>query len=182
MWSRIPHELQQQIKSALLQVLASDDKQTMKNAGTCLAIVAAIEVPDGKWDQFLNSMAENATSENYQYRLASIQTLGFLCEFLETVKKRLQPTQLGQILHSTILNIDDQHEDLTKISVRALSKILQQTRENFKIKEQRDFIMQGICKGMISKNEDIAEEALGCLNDVPNLGYATLGDYIPRIG
>ena len=35
---------------------------------------------------------------------------------------------------------------------------------------------------MISKNEDIAEEALLCLNEVPSIGYATLGEYIPRIG
>ena len=72
MWSQIPVELQTQIKNALLQVLASEDRQTMKNAGLSLAIIAALEVPDGKWPEFLQAMAVNSTSENYQYRLASV--------------------------------------------------------------------------------------------------------------
>ena len=45
--------MKKQIKDALLQFLASEDRQTMKNAGTCLAIVAAVEVPDGLWEPFL---------------------------------------------------------------------------------------------------------------------------------
>ena len=104
----------------------------MKNAGTCLAIVAAVEVPDGLWDQFLQSMADNATQETYQFRLASIQTLGFMSEFLETcVPKRLQAAQIGQILHATILNIDEEHVELTRIAIKALQRVVPSTGQNF---------------------------------------------------
>lgn len=45
-------------------MLASTDRATLKNASIDLAIIAAIEVPDGHWDHFLQSMADNSTNEN----------------------------------------------------------------------------------------------------------------------
>ena len=84
------------IKEALLQILNSECRESLKNASICLAIIAAIEVPDGQWDQFLKLMADNATNENFQFRLASIQTLGFLSEFLEQyIDKQLNQEQIG---------------------------------------------------------------------------------------
>ena len=77
------------VKDALLQMLGSDSRETLKNASICLGIIAAIEVPDGNWDQFLQIMSENAMSDNIQFRLAAIQSLGFLSEFLEYVDKKL---------------------------------------------------------------------------------------------
>ena len=64
-------------------MLSSESKETLKNASICLAIIAAIEVPDGLWSDFLQQMSEHSTQENMQYRFASIQTLGFLSEFLD---------------------------------------------------------------------------------------------------
>ena len=52
------------IKEALLQMLTSENRDTLKSASICLGIIAAIEVPDGHWDQFLQMMSEGATSEN----------------------------------------------------------------------------------------------------------------------
>lgn len=71
------------IKDALLQMLQSENRDTLKNASICLGIIAAIEVPDGLWDQFVDTMASNSTQENFQFRLAAIQTLGFMSEFLD---------------------------------------------------------------------------------------------------
>ena len=45
-------------------MLNSQDRDTLKNASICLAIIAAIEVPDGLWDQFLQLMQENSTNDN----------------------------------------------------------------------------------------------------------------------
>jgi len=42
-------------------MLASEDRPTLKNASICLAIIAAVEVPDGLWDHFLEMMSENST-------------------------------------------------------------------------------------------------------------------------
>ena len=71
---------------------------------------------------------------------------------------------------------------MTYISIKALGAIIEQTGDNFSNKEQRDFIMQAICKASTMRNEDIAEAALQCLIDVPSLGYQALGEYIGQIG
>ena len=52
------------IKQALLQMLASENRDTLKSASICLGIIAAFEVPDGHWNEFLQIMGENAMSEN----------------------------------------------------------------------------------------------------------------------
>ena len=155
----------------------------MKNAGTCLGIVAAVEVPDGLWDEFLQSMAENATQDNYQFRLASIQTLGFMSEFLEPcVPKTLQAGQVGQILHATILNIDAAHPELARIAIKALQRVIPSTANNFQNKEQRDFIMEGVLRAAQMDDDEVQEEAIKALIEIPEISYEHLGEYILQIG
>ena len=102
-------------------MLENQNHNTLKNASICLGIIAAIEVPDGHWDQFLHTMSENSTSQNLQFGRAVVQTLGFLSEFLDQyIDKDLQEAQIGQILHATICNIDQNHIELTQIAVKAL--------------------------------------------------------------
>ena len=51
-------------------------------------------------------MSDNSTSETYVYRLASVQTMGMMVEFLdEYIGKTLRNEQIGQVLHSTICNL-----------------------------------------------------------------------------
>ncbi len=87
-------------------MLQSEDRGSLKDASISLGIIAAIEVPDGKWDYFLETMSANSTSDAFQYRLASIQTMGMMSELLdEHFDKPLNYDQIGLILHSTICNI-----------------------------------------------------------------------------
>lgn len=95
-WYGLSEETRGFIKEALFGMLASEDRGTLKNASICLAIIAAIEVPDGLWDDFLQVMQENSTHENVQHRFATVQTLGLLCEFLdEYFDKQLLQEQIG---------------------------------------------------------------------------------------
>ena len=66
-------------------------------------------------------MASNSTSDNPEFRLAAVQSLGFLCEFLDLYfEKDLGIENIGSILHSMICNIDKDRLELTKIAVKAL--------------------------------------------------------------
>ena len=56
-WYRIDEQLRGFIKEALLGMLQSESRATLLDASICLGIIAAIEVPDGKWDHFLQNMA-----------------------------------------------------------------------------------------------------------------------------
>jgi hypothetical protein len=96
-----------------------------------LAIVASVELPIGHWEDFLTVMASNSTNEERQYRLAAVQTLGQTMEFVEMYEKKLNNTQIGQILHSTVLNINGDDLELTEIAIQALSRAIPSTHENF---------------------------------------------------
>ena len=56
--------MRDQIKDALLSLLADDNPTVVKDAGVCLAIIATVELPVGLWENFLIMMAENATNTN----------------------------------------------------------------------------------------------------------------------
>ena len=55
----------------------------MKNAGLCLASIAFVELQLGLWEDFLTIMENNAVNENILYRLAAMQTLGYLSDLME---------------------------------------------------------------------------------------------------
>ena len=138
----IPEDLSGQIKEALLTLLSNEDQANIKNAGICLAIIAAIEVPRNQWPSFLTMMKDNSTNDNYMWRLAAVQTLGFTCEFLEQiveanpdVPRLLSLEQIGDILHSSVLNIDKNHIELTKIAIKALQRTIPATKPCFAVAE-----------------------------------------------
>ena len=81
-WYRVDQQIRGFIKDALLTMLQNQDRNSLKNASISLGIIAAIEVPDGQWDQFLQTMAENSTAKEFHYRLAAVQTMGMMVEFL----------------------------------------------------------------------------------------------------
>jgi hypothetical protein len=49
----------------------------------CLAVLAVVELPLGLWPDFMATMVSNSSNENYYHRLAAVQTLGLLSEFME---------------------------------------------------------------------------------------------------
>lgn len=94
----MPEDVQQLIKEAFLKLLVNPNRQAMKNAGQALAAVAVVEVPAGKWTDFLQMMASNSTHEIYEFRLAAVETLGLFTEFLEQVDGHLTYEQTCSIL------------------------------------------------------------------------------------
>ena len=89
LWFTLDQTIRGQIKDAFMARLGCANKKDVKNASICLAIIAAVEVPQGKWPEFLSLMAENSTNENFQFRLAALQTLGYMSEFIETQGTKL---------------------------------------------------------------------------------------------
>ena len=86
-------------------------------------------------------MANNATNEDYKFRLAAVQTLGYTMEFIDLYERSLNNSQIGRVLHSTILNIDSQNLELTNIAIQALGRAIPLTQENFAVDDQRAFII-----------------------------------------
>lgn len=75
-----------------------------------------------------------------------MQTLGQTMEFIDLYSRRLNNDQIGRVLHSTVLNIDPANIPLTLIAIKALSRAIPLTSENFSVDEQRNFIVDGLFK------------------------------------
>jgi importin subunit beta-1 len=181
-WFRFDDQLRQQIKEAFLSLLCDANATIVKDAGMCLGIIATVELPLGQWDEFLQMMSANATNEDYKFRLAAVQTLGQTMEFIDQYGKSLNNTQVGQVLHSTILNIDPHNREVTKIAVEALVRAMPLTRENFVIEDQRAFIVDGLFKAAEMDDVDIQEKAMEAISDIPLVGYDTIDQMINKIG
>ena len=111
-WLLLGQTTQHQIREGLFSLFNSKDEPKIKDACMCVAVIARFEIPRGLWDEFLSLMARIATApeHDYHYRLASMQTLGMLSEFMED--EPLTQVQIGHMLHSTIGNIDGAHLEI----------------------------------------------------------------------
>jgi importin subunit beta-1 len=76
----------------------------IKSIATCISAIAVVEIPRGEWPDLINIMSSNANSENYNIKLAAVQTLGFLCEDLDPAN--LSPDQLNDIFGAVLPNIN----------------------------------------------------------------------------
>ena len=66
-------ELRNNIKDALMSNLANENRQQVKSCSLSVATIAAIEVPDGKWDDFINLMEQQAMQEdNFNNRISAL--------------------------------------------------------------------------------------------------------------
>jgi importin subunit beta-1 len=45
--------------------------------------VGVIEVPKGEWNDLIPNLVDNANSQDFNVKMASLMTLGYLCEDIE---------------------------------------------------------------------------------------------------
>ena len=177
-WLAITAETRDQIKYALLQLLAHEDKNRVKASSICLSAIAAIEVSRGMWDQFLQILQQNATSEPYNanIRFAAMICIKNFCDFIEDAS--LPQSLVQQILHCTLVNVSPQNLEITQLALTSLIRTLPSCEENFNIENQRNYIMSGILNAVQIDDEDVKTLAFQALDEVPLVGYNHLSNYL----
>ena len=89
-----------------------------------------------------------------------------------------------QIMTALTQNIskDPANVDACRLSIKALYHSIPYATQNFKIAEQRDFIMQRILdEALQSANATIRETAMQCLVEIGRQEYNELAPYIERL-
>ena len=84
-------------------MLAHQDMTVIKAAATCVAAIAVIEIPKGMWVDIIPTLQTGANSDSLQIRLASLHTLGFICEDINP--ECFDDLQLNHILGSLLTNV-----------------------------------------------------------------------------
>lgn len=112
------------------------------------------------------ALCNNSTSEDLNIRLASLTTLGYICEELTT--DDLSDGLKNNIILAVVNNIMN-GEDIvepSRLAIKALLHSIPFTAPNFKVQEERDFIMQKVFAACGSVDEEIQESALHCLREI----------------
>lgn len=83
----MPEEQRNQIKTGFLELLGQPEIKKVKNAGMCIAAIAAIEISRNQWQGFLEMITNNATAQPYNYnvRYASMLTIEYLSDFMQQI-------------------------------------------------------------------------------------------------
>jgi hypothetical protein len=75
-------------------------------------------------------LVQNAASDQYQIRLASIQTLGFIVE--EVRPEDISPDQMNYVLSALLTNITESNPiELVRMAVKAFARAAPITNRNF---------------------------------------------------
>ena len=71
-----------------MQTLASPSAPVRSQIASLIAAIAQIEIPRGEWEELIASLCENSSHQDLQIRMASLMTIGYICE-------ELSPSQLS---------------------------------------------------------------------------------------
>lgn len=84
-----------------------------------LSAIAGIEVPRKEWEDLIPNLCNNSTSDDINIKLASLTTLGYICEELDPAD--LSDQLKNQIILALTNNISvDGPVEPTKLSIKAL--------------------------------------------------------------
>ena len=72
--------VKQGIRQNTIGTLAVDDKDIRQSAAQAVAAVALKDLPVGEWTEILGILQANAVNVNPEFRMASLMTLGYICE------------------------------------------------------------------------------------------------------
>lgn len=84
-------------------------------------------------------MTTNAQVQELNIKLASLFTLGFICEDINP--ECLSIEELNAILFALLSNVDLNNIEITQIAMKAFARAAPITDKNFVIKEQKEYIM-----------------------------------------
>jgi importin subunit beta-1 len=168
------------MKEAILATLASPSQLVRTQCASLVAAIATIEIPRGEWTELINNLCTNSNSDVSQIKLASLQTLGFICEELEPSNLSNELKNAVVVALTTSIDKDEasapnsQGLPATKLAVKALLHSLPYATQNFKVENERNFIMQKVFDAIFVSDVNIRENAMQVLVELARQEYEAL--------
>ena len=92
------------IKEGIIAQLASPIALVRAQVANVVSTIACIEIPRHEWDDLLPLLCANSEHEDYNIRMSSLTTLGYICEEIDP-ESVIDPIK-NQIIVALIKNID----------------------------------------------------------------------------
>ena len=149
---RLENNQKDDLKTKMLGALNNSDPDVRRSACQCVSAVASIEIPEGQWPNLISTLSDAMSDQALNIKLASVQTIGYICEELESKDLSSQDREL--VLSILITGIEQTDQSLVKIGVQALYHAIEYTEEIF-AKGQGNIVMDSIKKACESQDDDI---------------------------
>lgn len=160
-----------------MTALEVDNASLRRATASCVAAIAAIEIPRGEWNELINMVSTTAANDNIALRLSALQTLGYICE--ECDENWLTQAQKNQIILALINNILEAQEaqKVTLVALKGFYAAVGYASSNFEVAEERDFIMQKVFAACGIPDEEIQEVGLQILVEICKVYYEKIDSY-----
>lgn len=184
-WISLDPAVKLQIKTCLLQTLASPVSDASHTAAQVIAKVAAIELPQGEWPDLIGSLLVNMGGQQVQQpahlKQATLETLGYVCE--EVSSDILAQDQVNSILTAVVqgMNVSESSNEVRLAATRALYNALDFAQTNFENDMERDYLMRVVCEATLSPDVRIRQAAFECLVSISSAYYEKLAPYIKDV-
>lgn len=139
--------------------------------------IASIEIPRGEWHDLIAVLCTNAEHTEYNVRLASLTTLGFICE--EISPDNISDQTKNAIIVALTNNISgnslvETEIEPCRLASKAMIYSVPHATQNFKVEQERNFIMERLFQACQHSNEEIVENALHCLREFTTQEYESM--------
>lgn len=183
-WKQFNNESRNIIKQLILSTLASEKPIIRKSVSSVIASLVRIEMPISQnWADLLPALCQD-NFQNDQFRLAAIETLGYISE--ELFNTKVDGGTVDLILSALITNITKnlQNEEIVMMSLKAMIGTLRiLEKEKFAIKQYSDIIMGSVFQAgdNHSDKDTILEIICRIFIEVSELFYDQVALYIEKI-
>ena len=139
-----------------------------------VAAIASVEIPRKEWETLLPMLCENAEHNDFNIRLASLTTLGYICEEIDPrcISDPIKNRIILALINNMDVGPDPQKLEACRVASKALSNSIPFVGQNFKVQHERDYIMNKIFDACEQSNdEDIIVSCLYSLREISTLEY-----------
>lgn len=131
--------------------------------------------------ELIPNLCTNAANDNVDIRNASLQTLQMICEDLGTGEVTDELKNLIILALSNNIFTTKETEKTTLFAIKGLFFALPHASQNFKVSQERDYIMQKVFEALLNDNEDIRTTAMQTLVEIGRQEYQSVQFYLPKI-
>ena len=180
-WFNFTEEQANELKKLILQPMADPNAQIRLAACSCVATVACLELPVGKWPDIIKTLWECAFNENINNKTSALKTIGYICEELQGSDMSKEDSDL--VISALLETIKDttQDEEILKITMEAVIHSLTFAEKIFEAK-QGDIIIERVLDcAMTINSARLGTPTMMCLAEIVRLYYGYIDKYMGRI-
>ncbi|EAU87645.1 karyopherin Kap95 [Coprinopsis cinerea okayama7 len=179
-WLALASDIKSKIKQDALLTLASPNAKAGSFASQVVAAIAATELPDNQWPDLIEVLLGFINNqENTNLRIATLQTIGFICE---AIKPEILSLRANEILTAVIHGArkEEPSAEVQLAAIHALFNSLEFIRENFEREGERNYIMQVVCEATQNASVQVQVAAYECLVRIMSLYYDKMALYMEQ--